>query len=55
MSARCAAREAVGCVAIAVTFAVMCLCAAVFAPVAVVVNLIMDRIEGKWSKRNGGL
>lgn len=54
MSARCAAREAVGCVAIAVTFAVMCLCAAVFAPVAVVVNL-MDRIEGKWSKRNGGL
>ena len=54
MSARGAAREAVGCVAVAVTFAVMCMCAAVLAPVAMVVNL-MDRNEGKWSKRNGGL
>ena len=54
MSARGAAREAAGCVAVAVTFAVMCMCAAVFAPVAVVVNL-MDRNERKWSKRNGGL
>lgn len=54
MSARDAAREAAGCVGVAVGFAFACLCAAILAPVAVVVNL-MDRIEGKWSKRNGGL